>query len=55
MEIDKKFIALFLSIFILIIIAWISQALFSPANRQMEAELFIIDKGEAVKQIAINL
>lgn len=55
MELDKKFITLFLSIFALIIIACISQVLFSPANRQVEAKMFIISKGEALRSIADNL
>lgn len=55
METDKKLILSLASLFLLIIIAFINQALFSPANREIEAKMFTVNKGEAVKEIALNL
>ncbi|MFA5086461.1 MAG: endolytic transglycosylase MltG [Candidatus Paceibacterota bacterium] len=55
MEIDKKIITLFSSIVALIFFACVSQAFFSPSKGQIEAKLFTVNKGEAVKEVASNL
>ncbi|MDD4531225.1 MAG: endolytic transglycosylase MltG [Candidatus Pacebacteria bacterium] len=55
MEIDRKIITLILAIIAFIFFAYISQAFFSPSKGQLEAKLFIVNKGEAVKEVASNL
>jgi len=55
MELDKKFITLFLIIIVLVIITAVSQALFSTAGNGAETKIFSINKGEAVREIANNL
>lgn len=55
MEIDKKIIALLSSIIILTAIGYVSSAFFSPAQKTDETKIFTVTKGEAVKEVAINL
>jgi len=54
MEIDIKKLALAFSLFLLIIIAFAYQTIFTPTGKG-EEKIFTINKGEAVKEIALNL
>ena len=55
METDRKLTILFASLFLLIIISFINQALFSPGTAGGEAKMFTVNKGESVREIASNL
>jgi len=55
MELEKKIIATILLIIFLSLIAYANQALFSSLNKEAEAKLFTISKGETVKGVALNL
>jgi UPF0755 protein len=52
MEIDKKIIA---ATCLIVVFAFILQAFFCPASKGVEAKMFTVNKGEAVKEISSNL
>jgi len=55
MQMNKKYIAQLFSIFLLILVVFLISSVFSPANKETEAKIFIIEKGQSVKEIASNL
>jgi len=55
MQINKKHTICLVSIFLLTLIILLINSIFSPSNKEIEAKLFTIEKGQAVKEIALNL
>ncbi len=55
MQINKKHLTCLGFIFLLILIIILISSIFSSSNKNIEAKLFTIDKGQTVKEIALNL
>jgi UPF0755 protein len=55
MQINKKHIAYLSSFFLLILIIILINSIFSSSNKEIEAKIFTIEKGQAVKEISQNL
>jgi len=55
MQINKKHSIWLGFIFLLILIILLINSIFLPSNKEIEAKLFTIEKGQAVKEIALNL
>ncbi|MFA5431291.1 MAG: endolytic transglycosylase MltG [Candidatus Paceibacterota bacterium] len=55
MQINKKYIISLCLILLLSLITFLITSIFYSSNKNIEAELFTIKKGQAVKEIALNL
>lgn len=55
MQINKKHLICLSSIFLLILIISLINSIFFASNKEIEAKSFTIEKGQAVKEIALNL
>lgn len=55
MQINKKHIICLSSLFLLILIILSINSVFSPVSKEVEAKIFTVEKGQSVKEIALNL
>jgi UPF0755 protein len=55
MQIKKKHIISFAFLIILAIVIFLFNAIFGAANKEIEAKMFTIEKGQSAKQVALNL
>jgi UPF0755 protein len=55
MQINKKHLIFLSFLFLLILIILLINAIFSGSNKEIEAKLFTIEKGQTAKEIAFNL
>ncbi|MFA5730139.1 MAG: endolytic transglycosylase MltG [Candidatus Paceibacterota bacterium] len=54
MQINKNTFYI-VSVFLLILIIFLISSVFMPSNKEIDAKLFTIEKGQTVKEIALNL